>query len=90
MAIGSLYRFHKATLAVREDGERRLLHMIPVDAVVCLASFSMDARFVCVDCEGFRLMLFTQDFVERSSFVEAGQISEHFLAAGSPYSSRVN
>lgn len=81
MSIGSFYRFQRATLAVREGGERRLLHMIPVDAVVCLASFSMGGRFVCVDCEGIGLMLFREDFVARTTFVGAGEMSEDFSAA---------
>ncbi|GEM_PF-3958884 len=79
MLIGRRYCFHKATLSVRESDDRRCLQMIPVDSIVSVSSFSEDGRFVWVDWEGARLMLFREDFVERTALVEALPIPERFL-----------
>lgn len=79
MLIGRRYCFRKATLSVRESGHRRCLQMIPVDSIVVVSSFSEDGRFVCVDWEEARLMLFREDFVERTALVEALPIPERFF-----------
>lgn len=82
MLIGNRYHFHRATLAVREGSERRLLQVIPVGSVVTVSSLSEDGRFMGVHWGGVTLMLFTQDFVERARAVEILPIpGEPFLAA---------
>jgi hypothetical protein len=77
MLIGNCYRFQKRTLAIRENSERRLLH-IPAGSIVSVSSLSEDGRFVRLEWEGTELAVFTQDFVERTLLVQVPPPSEHF------------
>ena len=81
--IGHRYRLGKPTLGVRESSERRVLHLLPVDSIVLVDSFSEDGRLVRVNWEGVDLTLFTQDLVERATLVEAHEIPERFFVTAS-------
>jgi hypothetical protein len=81
--IGNRYRLGKPTLGVRESRERRLLHLLPIDSIVSVDSFSEDGRLVRVNWEGMELTLFTQDLVERAVLVKALEITERFFVTAS-------
>ena len=81
--IGNRYRFERATLAVRESSERRLLY-IPAGSIVLVSSFSEDGQFIRVEWERDELAVFTQDLVERTVLIEARPPSENFFVAIRP------
>jgi hypothetical protein len=81
--IGHRYCLGKPTLGVRESSERRVLHLLPIDSIVSVDSFSEDGRLVRVNWEGVDLTLFTQDLVERAVLVEAPEITERFFVTAS-------
>jgi hypothetical protein len=81
--IGNRYHLGKPTLGVRESSKRRLLHLLPVDSIVSVDSFSEDGRLVRVNWEGVDLTLFTQDLDERATLVEAQEIPERFFVTAS-------
>jgi hypothetical protein len=81
--IGNRYRLERATLAVRESSERRLLY-IPATSVVLVSSLSEDGQFIRVKWEREELAMFTQDLIERTALIEARPRSENFFVATTP------
>jgi hypothetical protein len=74
--IGHRYRIKKPTVGIRETCKGRVLHILPLNSIVWVTSFSEEGRSVHVDSAGVSLTLFQRDLVERATLVGAHEISE--------------